>query len=356
MASASTLYKIPATLHAPYTMQTALTLERQLTKISTLSVTYLNSRGVHQLLSNQFFPNSGTQYQYQSDGVFKQNQLIVNINVRAGSKIALFGYYVLNYANSDASGANSFQSNPSDLFQDYGRASFDTRNRIFLGGSILLPYALRVSPFLIASSGRPFNVTVPTNPLVTTVLNQRPNLVSTATCPGNPPPTSNFGGTMNIFCTPLGTFNDFNGETTPVSGYDPIPINNFTGPNYFSLNLRISKSFGFGSPRQGPGGRVAGGGEGGGGRRGPGGNIWGGGGGSGGESGNDTNHPHAVTFSINARNIFNNVNLASPIGVLGSSRFDQSISLATPPGGAGGGGGPSAAANRLIYLQASFDF
>jgi Carboxypeptidase regulatory-like domain len=357
-AASSTTYQIPRTLNAPYTMQTALTLERQLTKISTLSVTYLNSHGGRQFVSNSINtplmpggpspltpPAVGNIYQYQSDATFNQNQLIVNINVRAGAKLALFGYYVLNYANSDTSGVSSFQSNPSNLSQDYGRASFDTRNRIFFGGSILLPYAFRVSPFLIASSGKPFNVTVPTDLLGSTILNQRPCLASTVTCIPQSPPS--------VFVTPLGTF-----VANPTVPYTPIPINNFTGPNYFSLNLRISKSFGFGKIAAGAGGAGPRGEGGGGGRRGGGGgSIWGGGGGPpGGGSGNDTNHPYSVTFSINARNIFNNVNLASPIGVLGSSRFDQSIGLASGPGGGGGGGGPSGASNRLIYLQASFDF
>jgi hypothetical protein len=362
-SSASTIYQIPENLRAPYTMQTAVTLERQLTKISTLSVTYLNSRGGHQLVSDSIntpalgtyipppgstpasdYPNDIAEnvFEFRSIGIFNQNQLIVNINVRAGAKLAIFGYYVLNYANSDTAGATSFLSNHYSPSEDFGRASFDVRNRVFFGGSILLPYAIRISPFLIASSGKPFSVTVPTDLIGSTNLNQRPSLSSATVC-----------SSPGIFCTPLGTFN-----ANPMVPYTPIPINGFAGPDYFSLNLRVSKSFGFGKSSQGAGARPAGGGGGGGeGRRGGGGgNIWGGGGGSGGESGNDTNHPYAVTFSVNARNIFNNVNLASPIGVLGSSRFDQSISLATPPGGAGGGGGPSAAANRLIYLQASFDF
>ena len=352
MPSVSTIYRIPNTLHAPYTMQTALTLERQLTKISTLSVTYLNSRGVHQFVSNSIgTPGAGNLYQYQSDGVFKQNQLIVNINVRASSKLALFGYYVLSYANSDTSGVNSFQSTPFNLSQDYGRASFDTRNRLFFGGSILLPHAFRVSPFLIASSGRPFNVTTPIDILGTTQFNQRPCLISAATCLPNPMQP------VSIFATPLGTF-----DADPAIPYTPIPINNFTGPSYFSLNLRISKSFGFGSPRQGSGGRVAGGGEGGGGgegrRGGPGGNPFGIGGGEGGGGfggGNASNRPYTLTLSVNARNIFNDVNLGPPVGVLGSPSFNQSISTVS----GFGPGGPSSStsgANRLIYLQASFDF
>ena len=43
--------------------------------------------------------------------MFKQNQLIVNSSIRIGAKLSLFGYYTLNYANSDTgAGAGSFPS------------------------------------------------------------------------------------------------------------------------------------------------------------------------------------------------------------------------------------------------------
>src|ERR1700679_563417 len=154
-------------------MQTAISLERQLTKTANMTVSYLNSRGWDQLFqnnlntptSNVIFPyylnpTSGIRpfgttniYDYQSEGIFRQNQLFVQSTVRAGAKVTLFAYYVLNYANSDVSGTNSFLSNLFNINQDYGRATFDIRNRFFLGGSIGLPWGLRLSPFLVASSG-----------------------------------------------------------------------------------------------------------------------------------------------------------------------------------------------------------
>jgi hypothetical protein len=75
----------------------------------------------------------------------------------------------------------------------------------------------------------------------------------------------------------------------------------------------------------------------------------GGGGGPFGGLGNATNRPYNLTFSVSARNLFNNVNLAPPIGVISSPRFDQSIALA---------GGPfsTSDANRRIDLQVMFSF
>ena len=62
-----------------------------------------------------------------------------------------------------------------------------------------------------------------------------------------------------------------------------------------------------------------------------------------------TTRRYNLTFSVNARNVLNKVNAATPIGVLSSPNFGQSIALA---------GGPfsSAAANRKIELQAMFSF
>jgi hypothetical protein len=61
-----------------------------------------------------------------------------------------------------------------------------------------------------------------------------------------------------------------------------------------------------------------------------------------------------LTFSAYARNVLNNVNLGTPIGVIGSRLFDQSDSLGGVFGGPGGGA--SQAANRRIDFQIMFSF
>jgi hypothetical protein len=347
-----TTYRISSSLHTPYIMQSAFSLERQVTKIANVTVSYLNSRGVHQFVSlNVNAPTPGTPgspptdtppiYQYSSDGVFRQNQLIANFNIRAGAKLSLFGYYALNYANSDSSGASSFPMDSLDLGADYGRASFDTRHRLFLGGTIGLPYAFRLSPFMIFNSGSPYNVTVGQNDLNNdTILNDRPS----------------FAMTSDPACVSLIAKCHYN--QVPTASDVLIPINYLTGPNHFTLNLRLAKSFGFGpevggktgaqqggSPGGGGGGPRGGGGGGFG--RGPGGGGFGGGGPGGG--GPATTRRYSLTFSVNARNVLNKVNAATPVGVLSSPNFGQSIALA---------GGPfsSAAANRKIELQAMFSF
>ncbi len=56
-----TTYQVQNNLHVPYTMEAAFSVERQVTKNATVSVTYLNSRGIHQLfLRNANAPLPGT--------------------------------------------------------------------------------------------------------------------------------------------------------------------------------------------------------------------------------------------------------------------------------------------------------
>jgi hypothetical protein len=352
-----TPYQISSNLHAPYIMQTAFSLERQVTKIANVTLTYLNARGVHQLLSidtNAFTPgtpnsdgprpnpNAGDIYQYSSDGLFRQNQLIANFNIRAGTKLSLFGFYSLNYANSDASGASNFPSDQYDLSADYGRASFAIRDRLFVGGTIGLPHAFRLSPFMIFNSGSPYNVTVGRDLSGDLQFNVRPAF-NTTNAPGT--------------CTSPTLECYYTFSMTPGQSYAQIPINYLTGPSQFTLNLRLAKTFGFGPELGGKSGAQAGGPPGGGP---PGGGPRGGGGGGGGLGrggpgggfggmGPATNRRYNLTFSVNARNVLNRVNAAPPIGVLSSQDFGKSIALA---------GGPfsSAAANRKIELQAMFSF
>ena len=343
--ASQSIYQISPSLYAPYTLQSAISVERQLTKTATLAVTYLNSRGFDQLLSLSLNPATvaGPRiYQYASEAVFRQNQLIVNSNVRVGSKIQLFGFYTLNYANSDSGGVSSFASNSYDISEDYGRASFDTRHRLFFGGSLALPYAFRLSPFLIASSGTPFNVVTPDDLNGDTIFNDRPVFISNATCPG----LGTVAGTT--YCTPLGTFND----ALPSAGQKVVPINNGTGPAHFVLNLRLTKSIGFGpklksgsgNQNQGQGGPPGGGGGGRGGPRGP---LFGSGPQMGGGGGSDRRY--TLTFGVSARNALNNVNQANPSGILGSRFFDTSNALQGGPFSTG-------TAVRRIDLIATFNF
>ncbi|HEX5424433.1 MAG TPA: carboxypeptidase regulatory-like domain-containing protein [Candidatus Acidoferrales bacterium] len=370
-AQLPTIYRIAPNLRAPRTMQGAVSVERQINKATKLSVTYMNSRGDRQLLTNNIntpepgtfpanpvYPNGIPEniFEYESAGIYRENQLIVNTNVRAGAKFMLVAYYTLGYANSDAGGANSFPSNPYNIMQDYGRAEFNVRHRGILIGSFSLPYGIRLSPFLVASSGSPYNVTMAQDFVGSTVLNQRPAL---ATNPLDP---------AYVVSTPLGTFDTNVNDLGP--GESIIPVNSYTGPTQFSLNLHLSKTFGFGKVSEGP----SGGGGGGGGHyhhRGPGGPFGGGGGGF--FSGSGADHRYNLEFSIFARNLTNYINLGPPNAILNFEQSSNPQTLTVPacsPVGVqtcdpffgqsnslgGGFGRSSTGAPRTFYLNLSFSF
>jgi Carboxypeptidase regulatory-like domain len=330
-------------LRSPYIMQAGASIERQLSKYANLSVTYLKSRGVHQFYTNYVPtnslgptpPTSQITYEYASGGIFKQNQLIVNSRVQMGANLTLSGYYTLNYANGNTSGAGYIPSipcgapnlpsgAPCGIDEDYGRASFDVRHRAFVGGTLSFRWGFRVSPFLVAQSGSPFNIITGQDLYGINTFNARPTV---GTC-----------GSPGVISTVYGCFNQ-----AAQQGQIGIPINEETGPARFSLNLRFSKTFGFGAKKEtaARGGGMGGGtfGRGPGGPHGDHGGMWG---------GPSENH-YNLTLSVNARNVFNHVNVSNPIGNLSSPLFGESNGLV---------GGPfsSSTANRLIYLQCLFNF
>ena len=373
----TTLVQISPTYHSPYTQQLGASLERQLTKSVTVTGTYLHSFGVHQIVTrdaNPYTPVPGTTYYNQSTGprlnsnlgiiqeyypeaVFKQDQMILNVNARISQKLGFFGFYNLSFANTNGAGGfggGSFASNSYNLDQDYGRAAFVNRNMLFVMGNYTGPWALRFNPFLIARSGRPYNVVSGTDLTGDNFVNNRPSYADASLCTPDQD---------QYFQTQFGCLNSL-----PGSGDTLIPMNLGNGPASVALNLRVSKSIGVGPKVEsggvngggfgGPGG--PGGGRGGGGMRGgPGGGLGpgglGGGGGRGGPGGMmgpaGSGHKYNLTFSVEANNLFNNVNYGTPIGTLGSSEFGRSTSLANGPFS-----GPGGSTSRRVFFQAAFAF
>jgi hypothetical protein len=197
----------------------------------------------------------------------------------------------------------------------------------------------------------------------------------------------------NIVCTPYGNFN-----LQPAPGEALIPRNFGQSSGFFSVNMRISKTWNFGTihsssaanrngqdgqgqaqaGQRGNGGGGRGGGAGagvpripgGGGGEGPGGGGGGGPRGGGGLSsiggppgrGGAEAKRYSLQFSLNFQNLFNHVNLSPPNGNLSSPFFGESLSLNGGFGGFGGGGGGggfgggSGAGNRKITAQVRFNF
>jgi len=374
----ATNWEVANNIRAPYVMQTAIGIERQLPRNTTVATTFTNSHAMHELLNrninaplpgtyNPAVPNSGVfpygnignVFLYESSGIMNQNQWITNVNSRLNKNVSLFAFFTLAYAHSNTDGSSSAPANPYNLAADYSRAAIDTRARFMLGGSVVAPWAVRFSPFIIARTGNPFDVTIGRDLNGDTQFDDRPAFATDL-------------ARASVVKTPYGNF-----DTNPLPGTTIIPRNYVEGPGSFTFNLRVSRTFGFGPSRNlarpsgdgfgggpggpgGPGGGPGGGGGGrggfsgggGGGRGGPGGGgMRMGGGGMRGGFGDTTEHRYNITISVSARNLLNHVNYGQPIGNLASPLFGQSNTLA---GGFGPGG--STANNRRLDLQMRFTF
>jgi hypothetical protein len=340
--NATTVYSTGSGLRTPYTTQAALGADQQMGKFGTISFNFIHSQGAHQLATENVgydvatasSPN-GKNYQYFSEGAFQQNQLTINGHVKTSKRVSLFGYYALNSAHGDTSGAGSFVSTPYNLQADYGRTSFDVRQRLFLGGSITLPKFVQFSPFVIGQTGKPFNVTTGSDNNHDSIYNDRPYLVDASlVTPANSQHVKTMSG--------CGAFAEPGYQTADAR---VAPINACTGPALFTFNFRMTKTFGFGVKTKPANADAGPGGPGGGG---PGGHNHGGGAfGFGGAA--STGRRYNLAMGLQVQNLFNNQDLAPPIAVLSSQAFGRSTQVS---------GGPytTNSALRRISLQASFSF
>jgi hypothetical protein len=346
-----TIQEIDSHLRAPYILQSALTVERQLPKNTTVSVSYVNSHGLHEFRSEDInaplkglFPygNTGPLLLMQSTGIYNQNQLIASVRSQVNGKISLNGFYMYGRAYSNTDGIGTLPANPYDkqsMADEYGPSALDIRNRAFIGGSIAAKWRLQLAPFIMMNSGTPFNIATGTDLYGTTLLNTARPGIATGPGPG---------------IVPYGTlFLDLN----PKPGEQLLSRNFGRNPGSVNVNLRVARTFGFGASREDPAARPRGGG-GGGPRGGP-----GGGGGRGGPpagfgggprfagGGGATGKRYNLTLSIQARNLLNHVNPGPISGIVTSPLFGQSNSLA-------GGFGAFAenANNRRFEFQARFTF
>jgi Carboxypeptidase regulatory-like domain/TonB dependent receptor len=393
-----TIYRVASNLQAPRISLLGVQVERQLPKNMTAFVGAYTFRINHvirardinaplpgtitALTPNGIRPNPadmcaiyftgagpcalGDINQYESSGKYRQTQMILGFNSRLNPRISLQGNYVLASMKNDTDGGGGFPVNSYDFTGEFGRGSFDVRHRFTLFGTVNAPWwKLVFSPFVVANSGPPFNITTGRDTNLDRQFNERPSFAAAnADC-----------NSANIRCTAFGNFN-----ISPLPGETIIPRNFGHAPGAFTVNLRVSRTFGFGgeanksaaaakqsnqktadnskSGGAGRGGPSSGGGAG----RGPGGPGGGGpqmmmmGGGPGG--GPAGAQKYQLTVSVNFQNLLNHVNLGTPVGNLSSTFFGRSVNTGGNFGffGPGGGGGGSGAGNRRVTLSVRFTF
>jgi hypothetical protein len=348
LQSTPVIEEISARLRAPYIMQSAFTMERQLPHNTTLAVTYTNSHGLHVLRSEDInaplpgtynptvqdsgiFPlgHPGAVDLMESSGLYNQNQLIANVNAKLNPAVSLFGFYVFNRAFSNTDGIGTFPANPYNFAGEYGPASTDVHHRVTIGGSINLRWAVRVSPFVVMQSGAPFDITTGNDPYGTTLFNARPGIASDPSKPG-------------LIQTSYGLL-----DPNPTAGERILSRNFGRGPGQYNVNLRIAKVIGFGKERGTSGGNGSSNGaakptQAASGR------------GLGGLIGTPTTpHRFNLSLGLSVRNLLNHTNPGPIIGNITSPYFGFANQIA---GGQNGEGFYETANNRRLESQVKFTF
>jgi hypothetical protein len=347
--SSQSIQEVDSQLRTPYLTQSALTIERQLPRKTTLAVTYTNSHALHILRSYDInapllgtynpgmtgsgvypYPGQGPIFLMTASGLYNQNQFIVNVNSKLNAGMSLFGYYVLNHARSNSDGLSTFPANPYNFSGEYGPAATDVRNRFVFGGSIFTRWNLRFNPFVTAQTGAPFNITTGDDFYGDTVFTARPGI---ATDPGRP----------GLIQTPYGLL-----DPNPIPAEKLLSRNFGRGPGQYSVNLRVGRTWGFGGERgggtvrssrdaqpsagpvlsapQGTRGLFA---------------------------SPNTSQRYNLTVSMSGRNLFNHTNPGPIIGNITSPLFGRANQVAGSPNGEGFS---ELANNRRLELQIRLTF
>ncbi len=326
------VYETDSRMKASYMMQSSASVERSLPGRTSVSLSLTDSRGVHDMRLrsiNTFLPGTydaatdtgvlphpgqGSIYLYENTGLYKELQAITSVNSRLNSHISVNGYYAFSEYHTDTFG---FPSNQYDTSVDWGRASGVPLSSAYMIGSIGLPLKVVVSPSISASSATPVNITTGTDLNGDGIFNDRPSFAPEgAVCGGN------------IVCTRYGNFN-----VAPPPGAPAIPINYADGSDQYRVDMRFSRTWGWGESRNisntpppanpGSGDRFGG---------------WG--------TIPATNRRYNIGMTIAATDVLNHVNLSNPIGRLNSPYFGESLN--TSAGGAMG--------TRRIQLTLRFTY
>ena len=349
LAQPQTIWRRVADLTEPYYIQSSISLERSLPRHTTLSVSYVDTRGLHQLRSRNLnapapltgvrpFGNAFNVYDFETTGNYRQRLLVFNAQFRPTQKLNLQANYTFGKASGDTDGPGAFPANSYDLQSEFGRMSFDVRHRFTLTGSIDTRWGIGFFPLIIASSGSPFNIITGLDNNGDSLFVDRPAFATDLTRP-------------SVRRTAFGNF-----DLSPLPGAQIIPRNFGDGPAYFSVNLRVAKTFGFGSVAQPPA-RVAAGGA----AKSVSSPTNGSkpaaassGSAAASRSSRPEDKPYKLTLSLLIANLLNRTNQGTPIGNLSSPLFGTSNSLSGL--GQFTFGASAAQSNRSVSLRAQFIF
>jgi len=319
-------------------LRSSFSVEQQLDQNLKLTVTYYHTRTQRTLRTvniNAPLAVSGLRPLGQSEGNILESQsngrtVSNSLSIAANGtikKVNFWSNYNLNRSRNTDGGSSSDPFDPYDFSNEWSRSPFANRHGLWAGGYYQTKSLVSINAFLIAMSGRPFDITTGRDTNRDNAFAERPGFATDLNKPG-------------VVVTPLGAF-----DPNPVPGQQIIPRNFGLGPSFISLNVGIEKTFKFGKalpPKAPPGGAVV--------TTGP------------AATAPTTQkppekpplqRPYSFAVSLYASNVLNHANKANPVGNMASPFFLRSTSLSNNfffgPGGV-------AAGNRQITARVRLSF
>lgn len=337
--------RIAPDFQAPTFVMTAVNFERQLPAKFTFFAVAFNYRGKHLLRVRNInaplpgtydpenpnnsvrpFGNIGDIYYYESSANFNDYRVFGGLRRQMSKGFSLFANFGGGKGKTDTdcifgSIGNCFPADTYDVSDEYSRVSFIPSGNFFFGGTFVVPkLKVNLNPFIVYSTGRPFNIITGRDTNGDGLFTERPAFATAQTAPANLRRTE---------------FGDF--DLAPAPGQELIPRNYGMGPGFFAVNIGISRAFQFGNMPAAPAPAGA----------------------AKPANAAPANSPspekrYTLTLSVNVQNLLNITNLSNPIGNLSSPRFGESFSTSGSFGF--GPGGSAAAGNRRIQLQVRLGF
>jgi hypothetical protein len=169
--------------------------------------------------------------QYQS--VSRSTRHELQVGLRAGFKKGsqIVANYTLASTNSDTDAPQTLPSDSRDLGNEWGPAATDEKHRIYVGGTLRLPWYCTLTPSFTYATPRPFNITTGLDNNLDGHLTDRPSFAA----PGD----------AIASATPFGLLNP-----VPTAGETIIPRNFGRGDRLLKFDLSLAKVFLLSDPLQ----------------------------------------------------------------------------------------------------------
>ena len=183
-------------LREPYSIQYSFGMERQISKRTTVAVTYAGSRGISLFRSRDINaplaptylivtnPTVGFERQIESAGRQAGNSLEITVRGSLAHRLSGLAQYTLSRTDNNTGGVNWYPADQYNPSGEWGRADFDQRHRLTLLESFNAGKSFTIGVGLQVTSGKPYTLTTGKDTYHTGLTNARPDGVARNTLQG----------------------------------------------------------------------------------------------------------------------------------------------------------------------------